>query len=394
MFPSLRAAMRIALAIKQVSRLRVDRSRPCALRSDSLMATRSKLAEKLQAASRSGKRSSGSSARSDTTAAALPAPDLPGAAAVPTPGSNSPSLSNSKAKKRRKSTAEPWPISPDLRQRANRIACILNDLYPDMPCPLDSSSNFQLLIAVILSSQVLAGSCALARFSKCVCACCCRCHDVLTGSCSVFACRSCAEGRSWCQALACHVSKRCVQTTDKKVNQVTPSLFALAPDAPALAQADVIQVESIIREVGLAPTKSKNIVRTAQQLVDLHNGQVPCTFEELEALPGVGHKTASVVMAHCFKCASLRCHCLCQLSQGAGKHVRANVVIASAVWISQLQHTCCMLQVAIVRVLGHEIQLRTQEHTNVALRAQLCAGAGLLASLWTHTYTAWRSGGA
>ena len=94
-----------------------------------------------------------------------------------------------------------------------------------------------------------------------------------------------------------------MQTTDKKVNTVTPALFQLVPDAAALAAAQQPAVEAIIRPVGLAPTKSKNIIRTAQLLVERHAGQVPDTFDELEALPGVGHKTASVVIAHCFGCA-------------------------------------------------------------------------------------------
>ena len=100
----------------------------------------------------------------------------------------------------------------------------------------------------------------------------------------------------------------CLQTTDKKVNVVTPALFAKAPDARALAAADVKQVEAIIREVGLAPTKSKNIVKCAQQLIERHSGVVPSSFAELEALAGVGHKTASVVMSHCFGCACLHFH--------------------------------------------------------------------------------------
>lgn len=94
-----------------------------------------------------------------------------------------------------------------------------------------------------------------------------------------------------------------MQTTDKKVNEVSPALFAKAPDAAALAVADVAQVQELIRQIGLAPTKSKNIVDTANQLVELHGGEVPCSLDKLEALPGVGHKTASVIMAQCFGCA-------------------------------------------------------------------------------------------
>jgi endonuclease III len=102
-----------------------------------------------------------------------------------------------------------------------------------------------------------------------------------------------------------------LQTTDKKVNQVTPALFKLAPDAEALCRCSPEEVEAIIRTVGLAPTKSKSIVNTAKRLVELHGGSVPNTFEELEDLPGVGHKTASVVMAQCFgSVVLLTCACL------------------------------------------------------------------------------------
>ena len=99
-----------------------------------------------------------------------------------------------------------------------------------------------------------------------------------------------------------------VQTTDKKVNQVSPALFKLAPDAASLAATDIAVVQGIIREVGLAPTKSKNIVNTAKLLMERHAGVVPDTFDELEDLPGVGHKTASVVMAHCFGCGTCAYH--------------------------------------------------------------------------------------
>jgi HhH-GPD superfamily base excision DNA repair protein len=159
-----------------------------------------------------------------------------------------------------------------------------------------------------------------------------------------------------------------VQTTDKKVNEVTPALFKLAADAAALAQADVSKVQAIIRTVGLAPTKSKNIVNTAQQLVELHGGAVPNTFEELEQLPGVGHKTASVVMAHCFGRASLQC---------------AAVVID------------CMVE-------ARKAQSRSLQCQNVLQsipRAWACSNtvsssAGCQHSLLTRTYTAWLSAGA
>lgn len=90
-----------------------------------------------------------------------------------------------------------------------------------------------------------------------------------------------------------------VQTTDKKVNEVTPALFARAPCAETMAACEPNAVEAMIRTVGLAPTKAKNAVKTAKLLVEKHAGVVPKTFEELEDLPGVGHKTASVVMSQC-----------------------------------------------------------------------------------------------
>lgn len=90
------------------------------------------------------------------------------------------------------------------------------------------------------------------------------------------------------------------QTTDKKVNQVTPALFKLGFDAKAMAQLAPQEVLSIIRPLGLAPSKSKNLVAMSQLLIKEHNGQVPNNFKDLEALPGVGHKTASVVMSQAF----------------------------------------------------------------------------------------------
>lgn len=128
------------------------------------------------------------------------------------------------------------------QDKADRIAAQLAELYTELPIPLDHSSPFTLLVAVALSAQ----------------------------------------------------------TTDKKVNQVTPALFARGPDAERMARLPVDQVRDLIREVGLAPTKAKNAVRCAQLLVERHNGQVPQTFEELEDLPGIGHKTASVVMSQAF----------------------------------------------------------------------------------------------
>ena len=90
------------------------------------------------------------------------------------------------------------------------------------------------------------------------------------------------------------------QCTDERVNRVTPKLFALAGDPAAMTRLSVPQIRSIILPCGLSPAKSKNIHALSRLLVERHGGQVPKSFEELEALPGVGHKTASVVMAHAF----------------------------------------------------------------------------------------------
>ncbi len=87
------------------------------------------------------------------------------------------------------------------------------------------------------------------------------------------------------------------QTTDKSVNQVTPELFAKYPDAESLAAANIEEVESYIKRIGMYRTKAKNIVGLAAALVENHNGQVPDDYDALVALPGVGRKTANVVLA-------------------------------------------------------------------------------------------------
>ncbi len=127
-------------------------------------------------------------------------------------------------------------------ERANYVAKNLAKLYPETPIPLDHSDAFTLLVAVVLSAQC----------------------------------------------------------TDKKVNEVTPALFRLAPTPQKMAALKVEQVYQVIRQLGLAPQKSKALVGLAKLIVEKHDGQVPRTFEELEELPGVGHKTASVVMAQAF----------------------------------------------------------------------------------------------
>ena len=128
------------------------------------------------------------------------------------------------------------------QDKANIIAEQLETLYPEIPIPLDHTNAFELLVAVLMSAQ----------------------------------------------------------TTDLKVNQVTPALFAKASSAEAMAALDVDTILADIRQVGLAPTKAKNIKRLSEMLVEHHDGEVPASFEALEALPGVGHKTASVVMAQAF----------------------------------------------------------------------------------------------
>lgn len=116
------------------------------------------------------------------------------------------------------------------------------DLYPTVPIPLDHVDPFTLLVAVVLSAQ----------------------------------------------------------TTDKKVNEVTPALFREAGTPQAMAALGREKILAHIRQVGLAPQKAKALEGLATLLVERHGGEVPRTFEELEALPGVGHKTASVVMAQAF----------------------------------------------------------------------------------------------
>ena len=90
------------------------------------------------------------------------------------------------------------------------------------------------------------------------------------------------------------------QCTDKRVNLTTPALFAKADSPEKMAALSESQIEEIIRPCGLAPSKAKNIRRMSEILAEKYGGKVPQTFEELEALPGVGHKTASVMMSQAF----------------------------------------------------------------------------------------------
>jgi endonuclease-3 len=128
------------------------------------------------------------------------------------------------------------------QQRADYIRNKLETLYPTTPIPLDHSDPYTLLVAVLLSAQC----------------------------------------------------------TDERVNQVTPALFTLASTPQEMARQTPAAVEKIIKPCGLSPRKSKAIVALSQILLEQHDGEVPATFEALEALPGVGHKTASVVMSQAF----------------------------------------------------------------------------------------------
>jgi endonuclease III len=127
------------------------------------------------------------------------------------------------------------------QDKADRIGEILDELYPETPIPLDHVDAYTLLVAVALSAQ----------------------------------------------------------TTDKKVNQVTPALFALADTPEKMSALGPERILAVIREVGLAPTKAKNLWTAANQILDA-GGEVIADWAFLESLAGVGHKTASVVMAQAF----------------------------------------------------------------------------------------------
>jgi len=127
------------------------------------------------------------------------------------------------------------------REKADRIGEILDDLYPEPPIPLDHVDPYTLLVAVALSAQ----------------------------------------------------------TTDKKVNEVTPRLFAVARTPEQMARLDPNEIHALIKELGLAPTKAKNLWLMANQIID-RGGEVIPDWQFLESLAGVGHKTASVVMAQAF----------------------------------------------------------------------------------------------
>ncbi|MBJ7364744.1 MAG: endonuclease III, partial [Synechococcus sp. SupBloom_Metag_053] len=130
-------------------------------------------------------------------------------------------------------------------RKAERAAIVMQRLeqhYPETPVPLDHCDPFTLLVAVLLSAQC----------------------------------------------------------TDKKVNEVTPALFKDGPNPAAMAALSEATILTHIRQLGLARTKAAHVKRLAELLLERHDGQVPRSFNALEALPGVGHKTASVVMAQAF----------------------------------------------------------------------------------------------
>lgn len=128
------------------------------------------------------------------------------------------------------------------KQRALEILVRLKQLYPEAPCTLDYKTPVQLLVATILSAQC----------------------------------------------------------TDERVNQVTPELFYRFPDAPALANADLAELENLVRSTGFYRNKAKNIQAASRLLVDEFGGQVPKRMEQLLQLPGVARKTANVVLAHAY----------------------------------------------------------------------------------------------
>ncbi len=128
-------------------------------------------------------------------------------------------------------------------ERVKFIIDTLEKLYPETPIPLNFKNNFTFLIAVMLSAQ----------------------------------------------------------STDKKVNQISPALFKLADNPEKMSKLSVDKIKELIQEIGLAPTKAKNISKMSHQLIEKHKGQVPNNFKDLEDLAGVGHKTASVIMSQLFK---------------------------------------------------------------------------------------------
>ena len=131
---------------------------------------------------------------------------------------------------------------PAQKQRALEVMVRLKKLYPDATCSLDYKTPVQLLVATILSAQC----------------------------------------------------------TDERVNKVTPALFDRFPNAHAMAEGDLAEIESLVKSTGFYRNKAKNIQGACRKIVTDFGGEVPCTMEELTSLPGVARKTANVVMAHAF----------------------------------------------------------------------------------------------
>lgn len=128
------------------------------------------------------------------------------------------------------------------KEKVKFVIHTLKEIYPEIPIPLDHSDPYTLLIAVLMSAQ----------------------------------------------------------STDVRVNKITPLLFAKAKTPKEMVKLSVKEIRDIIRPVGLSPMKSKGIHGLSEILIDKYDGKVPCTYQELEALPSVGHKTAAVVMAQAF----------------------------------------------------------------------------------------------
>ncbi|MDP2175858.1 MAG: endonuclease III [Bacteroidota bacterium] len=128
------------------------------------------------------------------------------------------------------------------KEKAQYVASTLEQLYPETPIPLNHSDAYTLLIAVLLSAQC----------------------------------------------------------TDERVNKITPILFAKAKSPQEMLLLSIEEIREIIKPCGLSPAKSKAIFNLSRMIIEQHDGQVPASFESLEALPGVGHKTASVVMSQAF----------------------------------------------------------------------------------------------
>jgi len=129
------------------------------------------------------------------------------------------------------------------QEKVDFVIDTLEDLYPETPIPLSHKDPYTLAVAVLLSAQC----------------------------------------------------------TDERVNKVTPELFRLADTPKKMVKLGAAKIKSIIRPCGLSPAKSKNIAEMARLILERHNGVLPNTFEKLEDLPGIGHKTASVVMAQAFE---------------------------------------------------------------------------------------------